>query len=192
MKTGKRRGFTLVEIIVVVAVLVLLAAIVIPSVGSVGTDAKAAKILSIVDSLKKAVTMHYTDTGRLAIEYSGSNYASSDYHQLSLSQSYSGWNGPYIDHPLTTGDNPFGGFVLLYSDLTGGSAKPNGFDLTGSGTASATGSGQFVAFSNVPESVAETIDDALDNGIPGDWETTGRVEYSSDNNGTVMIFLMDV
>ncbi len=180
-------GFTLIEVIVVVAVLTLLAGIIVPMVSSVQEDAKVAKILSVVDAVKKACERHYADTGSLATELSNSTASSN--HELSITQSTAGWKGPYLDHPLTLADNPFGGTVLLYESFTSGTVKPTGFDLMAASSDSATGAGQYIQFGSIPESVAKAVDKALDKDLDtSNWKTTGRVEYSGT---TLMIFLLD-
>lgn len=182
------RGMTLIEIVVVISILAMIAGLLAPAVSNAMQDAKATKILAVADACKKACAQHYADTGKYALEYSGSSYAAKNYHMLSLTQTYPGWSGPYMDHPLSTGDNPYGGFTYMYSNLVGGSAKPNGFSPTGSGTIS--GDGQFIGFSNIPENVAQLVDEAWDKGISASWKTTGRVEYTTANGGTVMLLLM--
>lgn len=184
------RGLTLIEIVVVVAILAMIAGLLAPAVGNAMQDAKATKVLAVSDAVKKAAATHYNDTGTYAIEYSGSSYSAGQYHQLSLKQTTPGWEGPYMDHPLSSGDNPFGGFVYLYNNLTGGSAKPDGFDPTGAGSTTATGNGQFIGFGSIPENVAQLVDEAWDKNVPGDWKSSGRVEYSSANGGTLMLLLM--
>ncbi len=195
MNTRRRRarrlfeaGFTLIEVIVVVAVLTLLAGIIVPMVSSVQEDAKVAKILSVTDAIKKACERHYADTGYLATELSNSTATSN--HELSITQSTTGWKGPYLDHPLTLADNPFGGTVLVYESFSSGSVNPGGgFDLMASSSDTVTGAGQYVQFGSIPEDVAKAVDKAIDKDLDTDnWKTTGRVEYSGT---TLMIFLMD-
>jgi len=173
-------GFSLIEVIVAVSILVILAGIAIPVVSKQVEKAKSGNILTLADTLRSACERYKSDTGEYATEYSEKSYTASKYHQLSLKQtSPTGWDGPYIDHPLTRGDNPYDGECYMYANLTGGSIKPNGFDLTGSGTVTHTGDGNFIGFAGIPESVAEKVDKAFDESVPGNWKTTGRVEYSS-------------
>ena len=182
------KGLTLVEIIVVIAVLTLLAGLIIPAITGVSQDAKATKILAVIDTLKKAVMEHYSHTGTLATEYSG--YTDPKKHELSIKQKTPGWRGPYIDHPLSTGDNPFGGYVYVYENFNWGGPAPKSFNLLGKG-GKAKGKGQYVAFGNIPQDVAKMVDDALDKGIKGNWTRTGRVEYEKKAK-RLNVFLMDV
>jgi prepilin-type N-terminal cleavage/methylation domain-containing protein len=187
---SRTAGFTLMEVVVVVAILALLAGVVVPVFSSVQQDGQASKILSVTDSLKKAVDKHFADTSRLATEYSptpGGAYTGAAQHQLSMTQSYANWRGPYLDHPLTRADNPFQDAVYVYQGLslaqTGG-----GFNLTGGSSNTHTGNGQTLVFYGVSQAVAQRVDAALDKNIPGTWSATGRVEYS--NNGILAIYLM--
>ena len=175
---SKRHGFSLIEIIVAVSILVILAGIAIPVVSKQVDKAKAGKILSLVETLRSACERYRADTGDYATEYSEKSYTDDKYHRLALKQSLDGWDGPYIDHPLTRGDNPFDGTCYLYANLTGGSVKPNGFDLLGRGRVTHKGNGNFLGLSGITEEVAQRVDEALDRGVPGDWKSTGRVEYS--------------
>jgi len=178
------------EVVVVVAILALLAGVVVPVFRSVQQDGQASKILAVVDALKKATEKHFADTGRLAIEYSPTTSGGStgtNQHRLSLPQTYANWRGPYLDHPLTRADNPFGNAVNVYQSLaisqTGG-----GFNLTGGSADTHTGPGQCVVFFGVADAIAQRVDEALDKDIPGDWQSTGRAEFNA--NGQLAIYLL--
>jgi len=175
---GSKKGFTLIEVIVAISILVILAGIAIPVVSKQIDKAKVSKILSLVETLRTACDTYHADTGLWSTEYSGAAYASSNFHTLSMEQASTGWDGPYIDHPLGTGDNPFGGNCYLYPNLTGGGIRPNGFDLLGTGTESHTGNGNFIGFGGISQDVAEGVDAAMDSGVAGSWASTGRVEYA--------------
>lgn len=182
-------GFTLIEVIVVVAVLALLAGLILPSVTGVTDDAKAGKVLTVTDTLKKAVDLHYAHTSTLAIESSASTSVAQ--RELSTAQTTPGWKGPYLDHPVGKSDNPFGGDIVVYDSFTsGGTSAPGGFDLLGSGADTATGAGQYVMIHDVPDATAQAVDSALDRGIAGDWKVTGRVEYDATAL-RLNIFLLD-
>lgn len=180
-------GFTLLEILIVVVVIAILAAVVIPQMSNAAENAKVSKVLQVADSIRTATQAHYADTGKLAREFSNSSDDAE--RQLSVPQSRPSWNGPYLTHPLTDGDNPYGGIVRVYDDFAAGPVHPVGFDLVGRGSDTATGAGQWVMFTLISESVAREIDAALDRGVGGDWRTSGRVEWQND---TLLIFLMDI
>ena len=187
LSTLKRySAFTLLEVLIVVIIIGILAALVIPQVSGAAEDAKVTKILQVVDTARTAVEAHYAHTGKTAREYSDSN--SETDHQLSIKQQRLNWKGPYLTHPLTTSDNPYGGTVRIYEDLEKGKVNPSGFDLIGRGTVTSEKSGQYIAFTQIDEVVAKEVNDVLDRGLSGKWQSTGRVEWSKN---TLMIFLMD-
>jgi len=180
-----RTGFTLVELLIVVLIIVILAAIIAPQLSGAADDAKVAKLLAVTSAVRTAVQGHYNDTGQLARE--NTNSTATNQHELGLTQTTTNWRGPYLDHPLTVADNPFGGRIDVFENFNGDAG--GGFDLMGSGSDTATGAGAYISFRNVPQSAAQAADSALDNGITGNWQTTGRVEWT--NNQRLVIFLFD-
>jgi len=74
---ARPRGFTLIEIMVVVIIIGLLAAVIVPSVISKVDDAKAAKAKSDIQALETALTMYRLDN---------SKYPTSDQGLLALTQ----------------------------------------------------------------------------------------------------------
>ncbi|MEM9415925.1 MAG: prepilin-type N-terminal cleavage/methylation domain-containing protein [Planctomycetota bacterium] len=187
-KTNRRRnGFSLIEIMIVVVVMGILAALIVPQFSKAADKAKAARIVATADALKSACTRYYTDTGTLALEYGSDSYATATHHRLSMDQSTSGWNGPYLDDPMTKAENPFGTYAYLYATIH--SSAGGGFDLTGSGTDTHT-TGNSLLLNNVPEEAAEQVDAMIDGGGVGggDWKTTGRVEWTSSGQLVILIF----
>lgn len=179
-------GFTLLELTVVVAIIVALAAVVIPMVGQARRDGQVAEVLQVVDSLRTGVHRFHADTGRCPVELSSSSDPAN--HHLSLDQTdIPGWNGPYVDHVITTGDNPFGGAVEVHDDLD--ASVRNGFNILGGGSKTSTGTGSFVRFGTFPRDLARRVDDALDEGISGNWQHTGRVIWRND---VMDVFLLDL
>ena len=188
-RADRHRGFGAAGAVLAIAGVVLLAGLVLPALGSTHLDSRAARVLDVVKRLADAARSYHADTGDLATEYSGRAYQRDRYHELSKRQPIEGWRGPYLPRPLSRRDNPFGGFVYLYENLEGAAARANGFLLEGEGAAKTSGAGQFVAFSRVPRDLAMQVDAALDDGVPGDWDRHGRVEFAEDNEGTLMVFL---
>ena len=178
-------GFTLIELTVVIAIIVALAAVVIPMVGQAKRDGQVSAILKLVESLRTAAMKHHSDTGRIARE-DGSKRGPNQHH-LAIRQTTTGWSGPYIDHALTDGDNPYGGTVIVFDSLD--QANQGGFDLLGRGSNSATGPGNFLRLTNVPEDIGRLVNDALDQGVPGNWRQRGRVQF---RDGNLDVFLFDV
>lgn len=182
----RERGFTLIEVIVAIAVITLLAGTVIPMVSGVTRQGQAGKILSVVDTLKKACSRYRADTGLTAREYSGANYADAANSRLSMQQTTAGWAGPYLDHPLAFSDSPVGQAVHVYDVFSG--VPSGGFDLPGAGSDTVTGAGNYVRFSGITEELAQMVDDALDRGLTTNWATTGQVEWASN---VLYIYLLD-
>lgn len=180
------RAFTLLEVLIVVVIIGILAALIAPQLSGAADDAKVAKILAVCDAVRVAQQSHYNDTGQLAIE--DSNSTNTNQHQLSLPQTTTGWKGPYLDHPLTVADNPFNGRVRVLTTFAGDAG--GGFDLMGTGSDTVTGNGAYIVFYNVPQAAAQVANDIIDTGIGGNWQSTGRVEWTANNR--LIIFLFDI
>jgi len=174
----KTRGFSLIEVIVAVSILVILAGIAIPAVSSQVEKAKVGKLISLVDTLRQACEQYKVDTNAYAIEYSGDTYTAAVYHRLSLSSTVNGWDGPYIDHPITVADNPFNSTIYMYSSLT--SVPDGGFDINGSGGLTHQGPGNYIRVYGLTENTAQRLNDSFDGDIPGNWQVSGRVKYSGN------------
>jgi prepilin-type N-terminal cleavage/methylation domain-containing protein len=182
----KRRSFTLVELMVVIAIIGILGTIVAPAVGDAIIKARVAKVVALAHTLETACDNYFGDTNTYAREYGSNSYIDPGYHNLFYNPGIATWSGPYIKKPLQSLDNPFAptSFTYLYANLAStGTCVPagGGFDLNGDGVNDRTGAGNFFCVDFVPESVAQRIDRVFDAGIPGDWKTTGRVQFQPDS-----------
>ncbi len=138
--------------------------------------ARATKIVNTVENLRTPVLLYHQDTNQLPREYSG--WQGATYHRLSQDPGVANWDGPYIEDPIRRSWNPTGGQVHLYNNIVNSYANGNGFDLDGDGTTDVTGAeGCMITFWEVDEGVAEKVDRAFDDSLPGTWTDAGRVEY---------------
>ena len=116
-----RRGFTLIEILVVIAVIAMLAALVAPNVFSHVGTAKDATARSQIELLGAALDAYRLDNGR---------YPSTDQGlealqvQPSTDPLPSNWRGPYLRKAVPL--DPWG-FPFIY--LSPGEVNPRGYDL---------------------------------------------------------------
>jgi general secretion pathway protein G len=93
-----RKGFTLIELVVVILILAILAALVVPRVITRSDDAKRAKAASDISVLRASVQLFKTDVG---------SYPSSLQDlRTKPSEGSDGWRGPYLDKELPT--DPWG------------------------------------------------------------------------------------
>jgi type IV pilus assembly protein PilA len=70
-----QKGFTLIELMIVVAIIGILAAVAIPAYGDYTARAQAAEAFTLLDGLKTPLTEQYTSTGGF---YFGTGNAASD------------------------------------------------------------------------------------------------------------------
>jgi general secretion pathway protein G len=98
IRKNGRRGFTLIELVVVILILAILAALIIPRVVGRTDDAKRSKAASDIATLRSQVQLFKSDVG--------------DYPQSLMdlrtrpSEGADGWRGPYLDKELPT--DPWG------------------------------------------------------------------------------------
>ena len=65
MKKMNKKGFTLIEMLAVIAIIAVLVAIIVPAVGSSTTKAKASTDAANLRSVLSAATIEYAETGKL-------------------------------------------------------------------------------------------------------------------------------
>ena len=169
-------------------IMVILVGVVSMRAGGVTDRARSSKIISTVESLTTPVMLYHQDTGQLPTEYSG--WQGATYHRLSTDPGVIGWDGPYISDPIRRSWNPTGGSVHVFNYVVGGYTNGNGMDLDGDGTSDVTGTnGSIITFWDVEQDVAEKIDRAFDNGVAGNWQDAGKVEYqAAERRLTCLLF----
>ena len=181
MRDKVRNGaFTLIELLIVIAIAVIIAGGLVPLFSTTKQDAKVAKMLSLADTLKDACRRYYFDTGQLSIETgNAAQSCPSANRQLSCDSGVSGWGGPYISKPLSSEDNPWSSVT----NLARSTQIIFDFDGDGSDNQVAGHYCNYLEFGGDSTMIVKKINDALDKGVPGNWMTTGKVEYDEVAGG---------
>jgi len=184
-----KKGFTLIELMVVIAIVGTLSSVLVPSISNLTDKANVAKIVAAVDSLKTASNAHYMDTGAYAYEYAAPWYTNPAQHRLSLDPGTNGWNGPYLDVPLSRSDNPYKNRIWLYANTNGWptSSGGAGFDLTGNGIIDVTGAGNHVVFYAIRANTAQMINVLVDGDGEANPFNQGKFEQRSNYYGAFYI-----
>lgn len=91
MHKNKQRGFTLVELLLVLVILALIAGLVLPGIIGKAESAKAKAAASQISRISMSVESFYLDTG---------SAPSSLDELVNEPGGVSGWNGPYIKNTL--------------------------------------------------------------------------------------------
>jgi general secretion pathway protein G len=116
-----RSGFTLIEILVVIAVLAMLAALVAPNVFQHVGTAKDATARSQIELLGAALDAYRLDNGRYPSTDQGLDALQ---EQPTIQPLPSNWRGPYLRKAVPP--DPWGN---PYIYLSPGEANPRGYDL---------------------------------------------------------------
>lgn len=186
-----QQGFTLIEMIGVMAVIAILAAAATPKIFEAIEDAKVTAYMQEVQTIKQAVTRFYKDTGRWPTEIPSSN--TNYYHQLMVNEGNSsgdpirGWNGPYLDrdiaNQITNGE---------YQYIHNSSDANYICDINGDGTSD----GSFLVYRSdgVSDSVAKKISEIVDKDSSvtsgnNRWQASGYVKRYGSNSDHASILV---
>jgi len=120
-KRGGRLGFTLIEVLVVIAVIAMLAALVAPNVFQHVGTAKDATARSQIELLGAALDAYRLDNGRYPTTQQGLEALQV---QPTIQPVPSNWRGPYLRRAVP--EDPWG---MPYHFLSPGEVNPRGYDL---------------------------------------------------------------
>ena len=189
-----QKGFTLMEMIGVMAVIAILAAVATPRIFEAIEDAKVSSFLAEANMVKLAVAQYYKDTGRWPRHIPTNT--NTRYHNLMKNDANGsgaaipGWNGPYLDreltHQITKG---------AYQDVIVTNSVHWACDVDGDGNYDGT----FLVYraDNISDEVAQKISEAID----GDssittgnkrWKHAGKVKRygSGSNHGHILLYCL--
>lgn len=111
-RTRLRRGFTLIELIVVILIIAILAAAILPKFVSRTDDAKVARAQSDLSIVSQALQSFRLDCDRFPTTQEGLGALRQQPANLN------GWRGPYLDRDITT--DPWGNaYTYEYPGKTG-------------------------------------------------------------------------
>jgi general secretion pathway protein G len=143
VRRSSRKGFTLIEILIVVIILGILAAIVIPQFSSASTQARTSALESTVQTLRSQIALYKLQHGDVLPNITGAN----NWGALTATSTYNGTTvGPYMQaiptNSLTNGfavvnGTSAGGFQTGYDfvyDYASGSGSGNIWGQTYNGT----------------------------------------------------------
>ncbi len=181
-----QKGFTLVEMIGVMAVIAILAAIAAPRVFDAIEDAKVTSLVQQINTFKTAATQVYKDTGRFPHYRSDQTnaYYNTFMNKNSLNTANAdmpGWNGPYLDtipaHPITPGAR---------QEIVNTNNGAYRCDADGDGTTE----GPWLTYrvDGLSRKIMEKVSNIIDSdGGAANWATAGKVKEYNGNHATVMV-----
>lgn len=170
----KEKGFTLIELMVVIAIIAILAAVIAPNAFKAIEKAKASRVVSDYKAIKTGSLGFYADVGQWPENGIDAAEANNGFlvNKNLAGDAIPGWDGPYLEK--WTSDAPWGGEFTWCNTVDGGTGI-TGFE--GGGVApAADGNERYICVSAVPIKAAEKIDKDLDGTIDGD---AGHVRYAA-------------
>ena len=117
-KVRKRRGFTLVELLVVIVVLAVLAAIVLPKFMNSSQRSKESALRSDLKLVRNAISMFQADTGKYpnALADLAETAVGSVKVAGGAVVTAADWHGPYLE---AVPEDPIAGAAFTYDSATG-------------------------------------------------------------------------
>lgn len=216
-RPGRRQGFTLIEMIGVLAIIAILVAAVAPRIFEAISDSKITSATSSIKTVQSAVAKYYSDVGSLyplnaagvptalANGVSNAVYGASLPDALALISTVAPantgtgqWNkfrGPYTDAFTTTNPAIGTGVTLSAGPAVAGNATVNNlnFSLGNNATSTMPANSQLVylTFTGVTQTEFTKIDGILDDGIGvtiANKEAWGKVKWDPAN-GNLMVYV---
>ncbi len=192
-RRNQTAGFSLIELVVIVAILSTLAALIAPGVTSFYQDSKAQQIVTMSNTLRDACMRYWHDNDAFAVEdsssicYDEADPACVNGHQLSFApvplaanaDKANTWDGPYIEEVFSSVNHPSGGNFFISSDFT---------DKTFTMGGAAVSSGTYLELDQISQIIANLVEQRID--PPVNNLSNGRVLYSA-NSQTLSILLID-
>ncbi len=181
------RGFSLLELVIVVAILTLMVGLTAPLFQSTMEDGRVAKLLALVETVKKAGLRFNFDTNLWPVE---DGVGSANLFENTGMPAT--WRGPYIESALSPNRNPWMAPVLLQNVCSGSAVGGAGYNVSGTVVAPAQSGGQLV-FSNIPIASAAAINLSLDGATdpnPSDGDGVGHCEYDAPLNGNTTVYVL--
>ncbi|MDX8413746.1 MAG: prepilin-type N-terminal cleavage/methylation domain-containing protein, partial [Mariprofundales bacterium] len=156
----RQRGFTMIEMIGVLAVIAILASIVAPKIFDAINESKINTFASNIQAVQTAVASYYKDTGTLP----------STTTKL-ITDTATGWNGPYLDKNVTEMFSSISAGTITFTNST--PSGTNNFDIDGDGNGDYTAKSTILELDFSAMSVADAR--AVSGVIDGDKanDTTG-------------------
>lgn len=168
-KQKKNRGFSLIELVIVVSVLTVLAAIVAPQVSKLVQKSKIGRLEAELKNIKTGLTTLYTDLGVFPANINSGDPGLMRNTRVPNSHR-SNWDGPYMERWPT--ENPWGGtYVYEYRGY-------NNFNFDGTANNEV-----YITINGLTQDVLNRIDDDLDDGN----RNAGTVRHN--NNNTLLYYV---
>lgn len=212
------QGFTLIEMIGVIAVIAILASMVAPKIFSTIQDARINALMSAAKTYESAVTKYYADLGTVqplnaagtpAIDATGNSATVTSLPaRLILAKQdplvgttnlWPKFNGPYLEK-FNTLSPPFGTQIFMPSAVsvaygTATTAANVGFDLkgtTGNSTIPTNSTVDYIQLTGISQDDFDKLDRALEPEIGTTAITKqlwGRAKWGAAGGGTALIYL---
>lgn len=201
-----QNGFTLLELVIVLAVLAILSGVLVPMVKQMIDRSRTAKILAMIDTLETACKRFTKDnrgdaSTQTVLESGNPADIAVDQHRLYYGPvagngtgytptNYPSWGGPYLSDPLNNNSLPFTGGTVVVSRSIDGCAGAAGYQLVSTLFTSSTTNprgGYELVLTGVPLRWKTDIEMALDGADDAD---DGKVEWAGSDPYTLRIFLL--
>lgn len=201
-KRTRSRGFTLVEMIGVLAVIAVLAAMLVPKIFEAINSSRINNALNSYETIKNAVLDHYSEYGRFSVAGGATALTTGDTTALADFDTVVLLPEGRIDKPFTVkiGDQNTKAKVSIAAATATGTeptASDTGYDLDGGGTVvNDAGGAQWVVYAQIADVTAadaKLLNDRIDGTslsvALGAEDLEGRVKYAAPVDGATDVYI---